>query len=476
MRRAHLLPIVAVLALQMPLSAQSLRSGLPDLPEPQVDLALAGVAPAAEGTPSQNEAAAPPGGPSGETLTLQQAKDIALKNNPRISEAALLALAQKQIVREARSAESPSVFADVTAEKSEEGNRLSAGSLSVSRLLDHAGGGITFSQLITDFGHSRNLVASSSLQAKAADQNAMATRDEILLAVDIAFYRALEARATLQVAQSTVAARSSVNEQVSALTASKLRSTLDQSFAQVNLSQAQLLALDAQNQAQAAVAALNELMGSTGDRAYRLIDNSGNPPALDGSADESVSRALQQRPDLQAEHLLHDSDVRFARAQRDQLLPTVSTLGVLGGTPWAPNPPDTVYFVENWYGAVGVNVRVPIFNGFRFHAQAKEADFRARASDERSRELADLIARDVRTAWLQATTAQQRMTVTKQLVAQANTALELAQTRYNLGLSSIVELSQAQLQQTQAQIADANARFEFEADLATLRFQTGTQP
>ena len=87
-----------------------------------------------------------------------------------------------------------------------------------------------------------------------ADQNALATRDEILLALDVAFYRALEAQATLQVAQSTVAARSSVNEQVGALTASKLRSTLDQSFAQVNLSQAQLLALDAQNQAQAALA------------------------------------------------------------------------------------------------------------------------------------------------------------------------------------------------------------------------------
>jgi outer membrane protein len=45
-----------------------------------------------------------------------------------------------------------------------------------------------------------------------------------------------------------------------------------------------------------------------------------------------------------------------------------------------------------------------------------------------------------------------------------------------MGLSSIVELSQAQLQQTQAQIAGANARFNYEADLAALRFQIGSQP
>ena len=105
-----------------------------------------------------------------------------------------------------------------------------------------------------------------------------------------------------------------------------------------------------------------------------------------------------------------------------------------------------------------------------------EADFRAKASDEQSRDLIDHIVRDVRTAWLKAQTAQQRMAVTAELVKEANTALDLADTRYRLGLSSIVELSQAQLQQTQAQIDDANARFDYEADIAALRFQSGSQP
>jgi outer membrane protein len=82
----------------------------------------------------------------------------------------------------------------------------------------------------------------------------------------------------------------------------------------------------------------------------------------------------------------------------------------------------------------------------------------------------------VKTAWLAANTARQRMSVTAELLKQASTALDLAQTRYQLGLSSIVELSQAQLQQTQAQIDEANARFEYEADLAALRFQSGSQP
>jgi len=409
---------------------------------------------------------------TGEPITRQQAEQMALKNNPHISVAALLALAQKQVVRETRSSELPNLSGNITGEDSEEASRISSGSLSASRLLYHAGAGVVLSQLITDFGRTRNLVASSSLQAKASDEYDQATRADIALAADLAFYRTLEAQATLQVAQSTVNARQSVSDQVSALTASKLKSTLDQSFAEVNLSQAKLLTLDAQNQYDAAMAALNEVLGATTDTQYRLMDDTTAPPPVAASADAVIALALQQRPDLLALRLTHDADVRFARAQHDQLLPTISGLGVVGATPIG----SSEYFPQNWYGAAGINIGIPLFNGFRYQAQAKEADLHAMASAELDRGLEDRIVRDVRTAWLTTVTAQQSMSVTAELLKEANTALDLAQTRYNLGLSSIVELSQAQLQQTQAQIDDANARFDYEADLAALRFQSGAQP
>ena len=220
------------------------------------------------------------------------------------------------------------------------------------------------------------------------------------------------------------------------------------------------------------MASLTEVLGTTDNHSYQLVDDTDLPQPVAPSAEEVIALALQQRPDLLAQKSLHDADVRFAKAQRDLLLPTVSGLGVVGETPVG----SSQYFTSNWYGAAGVNVAIPIFNGFKFRAQATEADFRAKASDEQSRVLIDRIVRDVRTAWLRASTAKQRMAVTAEFVKQANTALDLADTRYRLGLSSIVELSQAQLQQTQAQIDDANARFDYEADLAALRFQSGSQP
>ena len=423
-------------------------------------------------SPDRVTPAAPQSSAAEDTLTRAQAEQLALKNNPRISVAALLALAQKQVVRETRSYEMPSLNGNLTGVDAEEASRISSGTLNASRLLYHAGAGVVLNQLITDFGRTRNLVASSNLQANAAQQNSLATRADIALAVDLAFYRALEAQATLAVAQSTVNARQTVSDQVSALTASKLKSTLDQSFAQVNLSQAKLLSLDARNQYDAANAALNEVLGATNDTQFHLIDDVAPPAPIAASADDVIAMALSERPDLLALRDAHDADVRLARAQHELLLPTISGLGIVGITPVGSDQ----YFPQNWYGAAGINIGIPIFNGFRYRAEATEADLRAKAAAEQDRGLEDRIVRDVRTAWLAMQTAQQRMAVSAELLKQANTALDLAQTRYNLGLSSIVELSQAQLQQTQAQIDDANARFEYEADLAALRFQSGAQP
>jgi outer membrane protein len=65
--------------------------------------------------------------------------------------------------------------------------------------------------------------------------------------------------------------------------------------------------------------------------------------------------------------------------------------------------------------------------------------------------------------------------VAQELLNQSNLALDLAQTRYKLGLSSIVELSQAQLQQTQAEIGNTQASYDYRLALAVLRYETGTR-
>ena len=76
-------------------------------------------------------------------------------------------------------------------------------------------------------------------------------------------------------------------------------------------------------------------------------------------------------------------------------------------------------------------------------------------------------------AWLDALTAYQRLDLTAQILSQATQALELADARYRLGLSSIVELQQAQLNQTQAAIDQASAKYDCAAKTSSLNFAVG---
>ena len=452
---------------------------IPSAVEAQVVLLPHAAAAQAVSYPEQKPGPAvqPPSGTM--RLTRAQAEQLALKNNPRISVGRLLALAQHQVYRETRSATLPTVNGAVTAVDANEGGRIGAGALTASRLLEHAGAGVTLNQLLTDFGRTVNLISYSRLLEKAQNASALATEEDIVLATDQAFYNALQAQALLKVAQQTVSTRQSVQHQVEELTKNKLKSNLDLSFAEVNLSQAKLLQLDAENNVNATIAALTAVLGFDQQVNYELTEEEAQLPAPPPDVDVLISTALKQRPDLQALTFNQQASEKFRRAQRDQFFPTISALGMVGGTPVRPDCIDGCYpnyFISSWYGAIGVNMSIPIFNGFLYSAQSSEANYRAKAAAETTRDLRNNVVRDVRTAWLSTNTAFQRVGVAAELAKEADLSLSLANSRYQLGLGSIVELSQAQLQQADAAIGYVNAQYQYRLALSTLNFETGMQP
>jgi outer membrane protein len=444
-------------------------SGLPTAPEPQTAARQNNSnLPANPQSPSGPKA---PGSPT--SLTLKQAEELAIKNNPQISVARLIALASEQVMREAKSNLWPTATGDITGVDAQSGSRITAGALNNPLIYERVAAGLMVTQLITDFGRTTNLVSSASYAAKAENQNAVATKEQILLAVNKAFYNALQAQAVQTVAQQTVNERQIVANQVEALFKSKLKSELDFSFASVNLAQAKLLLLDAQNNQNAAFATLSMVLGFPGLQDFQLVEETSPLIPPPGNVDDLISQAFSDRPEILSLQFQYQSAEKFQTAERDLLFPSIRALGAVGDTPVgnpavAPNPGA----LSNTYGAVGGNIDIPIFNGFLYTARAKEANLRAQATEERLRDMRNLISRDVRTSWLNANTAYQRLSVTQQLLQQANLALSLAQSRYNLGLGSIVELSQAQLQQTQAEISFAQAGYDYRLSLAVLTYET----
>lgn len=423
------------------------------------------VQPAQAQAPAQGQAQQVPSAPT-PPLTLDQARQMALANHPRFLAAQYGAAAQHNVTTEVRSAYYPVVNSDLTGAESAPGSRIAAGALNNPIVYDRFAAGLSVQQLVTDFGRTRNLVSSADLQAKAADAEVNFSREDVLLGADRAFYQALRAQAVLRVAQQTVDERTVVSQQVTALEQSKLKSSLDVSFANVNLSEAQLLLLQAQNDAQSSLAILSAALGLSGPHQFELVEPELAPTTLP-ALNDALASANQNRPELISERLQVESAQKFAVAERDLWMPTLSLVGAAGEIPYGQAP-----LPEN-YAAAAFDVHIPIFNGKLFNARHSEALNRARQASEQLRDVQNSVERDVQTAWLAANTAYQNLAVTAQLLDEANLALSLATARYHLGLSSIVELSQAQLNQAQAAISQATAKYDYDTRFTELVYQEG---
>jgi outer membrane protein len=399
-------------------------------------------------------------------LTLADAQRLAVQNNPQYSSAKYTAAAAHQQPAEYRAAELPSVGGLLTGVGADNGTRLAAGALNNPTVYSRVAGGVVASQLITDFGRTHNLVGMSNLQAQASDQSGEATRADVLLAATRAYFDVLRAQAVLKVAQQTVTARQLVADQITALAQSQLRSQLDVTFANVNLSDAKLLQLQAENGVNSANAELATALGLPNQTAFDVADEP-MPTGLPTQADPLITQAMQNRPDLKDLQLLQSAAERFTHAEHDLYYPTVSALAAAGGVPAGASQ------IPGHYAAAGINVNIPVFNGGLFKARESEAALKAKAAAQNVADLANRITRAVRVAWLNANTALQRVTLTQELVNQAQQARDLAQSRYQLGLSSIVELSQAELNLTAAQIEAATARYDYQAQRVVVDYQTG---
>ena len=292
----------------------------------------------------------------------------------------------------------------------------------------------------------------------------------MVLQVNRAYFDLLHARAVIKVAQQTIEARQTLADQVTELAKNSLKSQLDVSFADVNVSEAKLLLIRAEEAVQAAVAELGRALGSDQAANYQLVEES-VPVGPPGSPDDLIAQAVNNRPELASLRSSRDAAYRFFEAEKDLKRPTVSVAAVGGFIPFISTPATTPVPAE--YEGIAANISIPVFNGHLFSARREAAHQRAMESDQRLRDQQQGIARDVRVAYAGADGRRRRIDVTAQFLRQAAMALDLARGRYNLGLSSIVELTQAELNLTQAEIENLSAKYDYQSQNAALQYSVG---
>ena len=400
-------------------------------------------------------------------LTLAQAETVAIANQPRMLAAQLRARASQQRIREARSSLYPTIAFNATGVGvADTGTATAAGALTTSSISDRFAYGGNLVQLVTDFGRTSALIASSRSSAEAQADLATLTTAQVKLNVRKAYYEVLGSEAVLHAADDALNNRKLISRQIGALAQSQLRSTLDVNFAGVLESEAELAVVRAQSTVQQMRVHLASTMGLQQPIVAPVADVA-LPAPLDADPTSLLPQADAQRADLSAAQAQQKAAAQFALSEKRLSYPTLSAAGSAGEIPFHDHT------LHDNYAAAGFNLNIPVFNGGLFAARRSEAELEANARTRDAEELKLKVNEQVRDGWYRADEAFRSLDVSARLVAQSKEALRLAKARYDAGLGSIVELNEAQLNETSAEIGAADATYSYLIRRADLDYAAG---
>ena len=232
--------------------------------------------------------------------------------------------------------------------------------------------------------------------------------------------------------------------------------------AQVQLAQAQEDLLQARNAVDLAHAALNVAMGLPEDAATTIASGLKESSFDAGALAERQQHALKSRPDLREAGLGVERAANGQHMARAEFLPKVNAFGS-----WEE---DNETFLtrggNNW--TAGVSLNFNIFDGGANRARLAAARYRQTQAQAQAAQMAAAVKLQVREAYLNLTTAQQRVEVSRQAQSEAEESLRIIQNRYEAGLATITDLLQVETAHTSAQKNYLNALFDYRLSYAAL--------
>ena len=290
-------------------------------------------------------------------LTLEEACKIALKNHPQLLSAEFGAQAAAENVDDVRSAYLPQITGDAVRTFDDRGTVIAAsGGLTSSSVIERGSVGLGLNQLITDFGKTSNLIASSRLKLESQKEHTNFIRETVLLNVISAYYEVLRSQSLLQVAEDALKTRSTLFKQVSELRKAKMKSDLDVSIGESAVADANLLLLKARSGVDDAQATLSEAIGLNEPKIFELIDHVSIIPPV-SSIGPLISTALEQNPEIAQLKAESNALIKTMDAARDAKYPTVSAIGYAGGSPYRVDDQS----IAHHYEAAGILVSIPFF-------------------------------------------------------------------------------------------------------------------
>ena len=400
----------------------------------------------------------------GRVLTVDECIAIALEAQPLIQATLYDYAAARARVREALAPLLPQLAGTASAIQSSSTSTSKGGTktVSTSSLADTFLAQVQLSQLLFDFGKTLAATQATRKLAEVSAEGVELQRQLIALAVKEAYTNILLAQRLIRV-QEQALERAELN-----LTSAK--GFLDVGTqplstvvrAEVDVANAKVGLIDARNALRTARVALNTAMAIEASTPTEIRDNlEYEPITLDREA--LRTEALRQSPEYRAAKLQSSAAEANVQVASRNFLPDVSGVGSYGGTRPELN--------QTW--SLGLAFTWTIFDGGRLIAAHQEAKANLGAANARIKAAELALLQNLEQAEIAVEATQERIQAAQVLITSAQENFRLAQGRFDVGVGTILELTDAQLALTQAQNTEAQALADYRISLARLDRSVG---
>ncbi len=406
-------------------------------------------------------------------LSLRECEEIALKNQPSITIARQTVAAAQGRETQTRSSYYPQVTASTGYSESWTAGGAFGGSLTKSYTTT-----LQVNQTLYDFGRTGNSVDAAAWGTRSSDQDSQRTTQEVILNVKQAYYALLAFKFVVEVTEKQVAQTESHLAQAQAFFKAGSKPRFDVTRAEVDVNNARLSLINANNNVRIKTITLNNAMGIDPARPTEIERELPPVPEIPSLA-KAQEDSLKNRPEL----LKADADIESARARvRAEEANYYPTLSVNGAYNWATGTQDLgnlptsiggisgrelIGDIGNSWNA-GIILSVPLFQGGITRGRVSEARANLIALEAQRNAVVQSVLLEVNQSFADMESAKARVDAMESSVQKARESLDLAEGRYEAGIGPSIEVTDAQLAASQAELDHIQAKYDYRLAIARL--------
>jgi len=407
-------------------------------------------------------------------LSLQQAIDIALKEHPSLKESKEKVFAARYQIGSARAAYLPQVTythnfywgnAFPATSGAVSGGPPGLGSSLGGQTTDYYVNRFSLNQLIYDFGKTPGQIAQSRATFHQTEEDYAGNRQKVVLDARTAYYGYLASLRARKVTEEAVRQNQELVKQAQGFFTVGLKAKIDVTKAEANLYNAEADLIKARNGVELSKVTLMTALGLK-TFPYEGVEDTLEVTPQPLSRAELKAQALNRRPEVLRNRYQQDFDKAAIRVARAGWFPTVSSLAAYG---WSgPSAPFSNNAFDNKSWWVGAGVTLPLFDGLLTYHNVRTANANSRATLANAEVLSQDISKEVDQRYLDVTAAWELIRATKKALEAARENYRLAQGRYQVGVGSIIEVTDAQVQYFQADLKFVQALYDYRVAEAQL--------